>query len=167
MLTPPLHKVCLSLGSNLGDRLANLRAANKALAPYVTLTNVSPIYETAPAYVTDQPYFLNAAVTGHTSLDPHALLYTVKSIERDIGRQPTYRYGPRVIDIDILFYDSLHLATPELNVPHALIAERPFVLRPLADIAAEWKHPVSGLSVRTMLDALPDQDGLRVLGEEL
>ncbi len=161
------HKVCLSLGSNMGDRLANLRAANKALARYMTLTGVSPVYETSAAYVTDQPDFLNAAVSGHTALEPQALLFTIKQIERDIGRTPTFRYGPRIIDIDILFYDDLHMSSAELNVPHALLHERSFVLKPLADIAADWRHPVNGKTVKSMLEALPDHNDLRAINETL
>lgn len=151
----------------MGDRLANLRSANKALARYMTLTGVSPIYETAAAYVTDQPDFLNAAVTGHTALEPQALLFTVKEIEREIGRTPTFRYGPRVIDIDILFYDDLHMTSAELHVPHALLHERSFVLKPLADIAGDWTHPVNGKTVKSMLEILPDHASFRALNEPL
>jgi 2-amino-4-hydroxy-6-hydroxymethyldihydropteridine diphosphokinase len=145
------HKVALALGSNLGDRMGALRAAIEGLAPYVNITAISPVYETAPAYVTDQPAFLNAALVGETRLEPLVLLRAVKDLENDLGRQPTFHYGPRAIDIDIIFYGDETLALPELNIPHGRLAEREFVLRPLNDIAPDWKHPATGLSVAQML----------------
>ncbi len=155
---PPRHKICLALGSNVGDRLAHLRAALAALRPYVTVTAASPVYETLPAYVSGQPVFLNAVVAGETALDPMALLYTVRDIERDIGRQPTFHYGPRTIDIDILFFDDLIQHDTELTLPHPRLGEREFVLRPLADILPDWTHPVTGLSAHAMLAALPTHE---------
>lgn len=152
------HEVCLALGSNLGDRLAILRATCEALSPYVTITATSHVYETTPAYVTDQPIFLNATVRGTTTLDPMGLLYTVKDLEIELGRRPTFRYGPRVIDIDIIFFDQLALHSTELSIPHSLMHERVFVLKPLADIAADWRHPVLNKTVQELFDALPDRD---------
>jgi len=152
------HDICLALGSNLGDKLEILRATCRALAPYVTITATSPVYETQPAYVTNQPLFYNAVIRGTTTLDPMGLLYTVKDIEIELGRLPTFRYGPRVIDIDIIFYDSLALHTTELTIPHALMAERIFVLKPLADIAPSLRHPVLNKTVQELLDALPQGD---------
>jgi len=150
--------VALGLGANVGDRLAMLRAAVSGLAPYINVTAVSPVYETAPAYVTDQPPFLNAAVTGVTPLAPLAFLWSIKQLEAELGRTPTFRYGPRAIDIDILFFGGQAMATPELTVPHPRMHEREFVLRPLADIAADWKHPTAGLRVREMLERVPGEN---------
>lgn len=161
------HEVCLALGSNLGDRLTVMRAASKALAPYVTLTAWSGIYETHPVYVTDQPLFLNAVVRGTTTLDPMGLLYTVKDLELELGRRPTFHYGPRVIDIDIIFYDQLALHSTELSIPHTLMAERLFVLKPLADVAPEWVHPVLNKNVVELLNALPPGDTAIRLDEGL
>lgn len=161
------HEICLSLGSNLGDSLAMLRQACAALAPYVTITAKSGIYRTKPAYVTDQPLFLNAAVRGTTTLDPMGLLYTVKDIEIEMGRLPTFHYGPRLIDIDIIFYDALALHTTELAIPHALMAERLFVLKPLSDIAPDWPHPVLNKTVAELLAALPHGDEATLLDESL
>lgn len=127
--------VYLALGSNLGDRCANLRAAVAQLAACVAVEQVSSLYETAPAYVLDQPPFLNAALCGRTTLAPHALLRFLKQIERELGRTVGVRFGPRVIDIDILLYGSRVLASDALTIPHPRMAERPFVLVPLAEIA--------------------------------
>ena len=120
------------------------------------IEKISPVYETSAAYVVDQPPFLNAVLTGTTKLPALALLWNIKRVETELGRTPTFRYGPRVIDIDIIFYGSKIIATPELTVPHPLLAEREFVLRPLADIAPDWKHPQTGLTVAEMLRAVPD-----------
>jgi len=166
-MTDTPHKIALALGANIGDRLTALRAAREALARYMTITALSPIYETPPAYVTDQPVFLNAAIAGTTLLDPPTLLLTIKKIERAIGRTPTFPNGPRVIDIDILFYDDLQMRAPELTIPHPSMAERSFVLRPLADIVGEWLHPSLNISVNTMLSALPDNDGAQRISEAL
>jgi len=149
------HRVCIGLGSNLGDRLASIRAARESLQAYIQIESVSPVYETAPTYVTDQPAFLNAALVGTTALDPIPLLYTLKNIERELGRMPTYQYGPRLIDLDVLFYDDLKMITGELTIPHPRIEERSFVLRPLVKIVPEWVHPVLGKTVRELLSALP------------
>jgi 2-amino-4-hydroxy-6-hydroxymethyldihydropteridine diphosphokinase len=156
------EKVALALGSNLGDRLDALRKAMAALAPYMKVTATSAVYETAPAYVIEQPSFLNAAVMGETRLEPHALLGALKQLEKQLGRKTRFRNGPREIDIDILFQDARVLATPELTLPHPLLAERDFVLRPLADIAPEWKHPKNGLTVREMLARLPQTTATNV-----
>ena len=126
-----------------------------------TITALSPIYETPPAYVTAQPSFLNAAITGMTSLSPLALLWSLKYLEGQLGRQPTFRYGPRVIDLDLLLYGDQILKDSELSVPHPRIAEREFVLRPLADIAPGWKHPVTGVTVAEMLTCLAENTAVR------
>lgn len=148
--------IALALGSNLGDRLGALRKAVELLRSIVDITTVSPVYETAPAYVTDQPVFLNAAVAGTTKLEPLALLWSVKDLEHEIGRTPTFRYGPRVIDIDIVFYGDLILKSPELTLPHAHLEERTFVLEPLKDVVPDWKHPVLGKTPAEILATLPE-----------
>lgn len=151
--------VFLALGSNLGDRLANLGAAIAQLAPAVTVTARSAVYETAPMYVTDQPAFLNMALRGETALPPDALLAHLKSIETGLGRRGGgVRFGPREVDLDILLYGDAVLATAVLEVPHPRMAERAFVLRPLADVAAEVRHPVLGRSIAELLAAAPGAD---------
>ena len=135
------HIIYLSLGSNLGDRLVNLRTAITLLPPNIKPLAQSSIYETEPWGFTDQPSFLNLVIKANTVLDPHSLLAYVKGIEVSMGRQKTVRFGPRLIDLDILFYDDLMLDTPELTIPHPRLTDRAFVLIPLAEIAPNLLHP--------------------------
>jgi len=147
------HVIYLALGTNLGDRPANLRAAIAALAPQARVQAESRIYETPPWGFLDQPAFLNMALCAETDLPPAELLAFLKQLESDLGRVPTFRNGPRLIDIDILFYDDLILNTPPLVIPHPRLHERDFVLVPLADIAPDLIHPVLNQSIRALLDA--------------
>ncbi|HEY1016229.1 MAG TPA: 2-amino-4-hydroxy-6-hydroxymethyldihydropteridine diphosphokinase, partial [Herpetosiphonaceae bacterium] len=127
--------IYLALGSNQGDRLALLGEALALLPPAVAVGACSPVYETAAAYVEDQPPFYNCVVAAATELAPGALLAALKSIEHELGRRAGQRYGPRPIDLDILLYGDLILETPELTIPHPRMAERAFVLVPLLEIA--------------------------------
>jgi 2-amino-4-hydroxy-6-hydroxymethyldihydropteridine diphosphokinase len=145
------HIVYLALGSNLGDRRANLREAVARLGARVAIERISSLYETEPAYVLDQPRFLNAALRGRTTLAPAELLAFLKQIERELGREAGLRFGPRVIDLDILLYDDLALESDALTIPHPRMAERPFVLAPLAEIAPAllppgWDAPIEQLA---------------------
>ena len=162
---PSFETVYLALGTNLGDRPANLEAALAALPPAVRVVERSSIYETAPWGITDQPAFLNMAVKGETKLAPRALLARLKHLERDLGRQPSVRYGPRLIDIDILFYDDLMLDSPGLTIPHARLHERAFVLAPLAEIAPDFIHPVLQMSIHDLLEQV-DQEGVKLYGKD-
>jgi 2-amino-4-hydroxy-6-hydroxymethyldihydropteridine diphosphokinase len=148
------HIVYLALGANLGDRPANLCAAIAALPPSVVVRQSSPVYETPPWGLTDQPAFLNMVVKAETRLEPAALLAYLKRIEQELGRAPTVRWGPRLIDMDILFYGDLILNTPGLAIPHPRLHERAFVLVPLSDIAPDLRHPVSGKTVSELLAAV-------------
>jgi dihydropteroate synthase/2-amino-4-hydroxy-6-hydroxymethyldihydropteridine diphosphokinase len=144
----------LALGSNLGDRAANLHAALAQVASFASVQATSFLYETPPAYLVDQPDFLNAVCRVQTSLPPHDLLAALKATETAVGRQPTVRYGPRTLDLDILFYDDLHLERPDLTIPHPRLAERGFVLQPLCDLDPALRHPVFGQTVGALWQAL-------------
>lgn len=146
-----MHLVYLALGSNLGNRSENLHTANESLEPEVRVINCSPVYETPPWGYSDQPKFLNQVIEAETDLTPEELLEFVKKIELKIGRKETFRYGPRSIDMDIIFFDHLVIDSPPLVIPHARLAERGFVLMPLADLAPDFLHPVLGETVLSLL----------------
>ena len=145
------HTVYLALGSNLGDRLANLKQAIDSLTPQMEVKARSFVYETPPWGYEDQPKFLNQVVKAKTYLDPEPLLKHLKRLEVALGRQASFPNGPRLIDIDILFYDELILNTPSLVIPHPRLQERGFVLLPLMDISPDLVHPLSRKRVREMV----------------
>ena len=146
----------LSLGSNTGSREANLRAAlDRLTAPDLRVLRVSPVYETEPVDYTDQPWFLNISAEAESELDPFALLIRAQQIETALGRLRTVPKGPRTIDIDILLYADTVLRTPTLEIPHPSMPARRFVLAPLADLVPRLRHPVTGRTIREMLDSAP------------
>ncbi len=148
------HTVYLSLGTNQGDRLANVRGAISRFHPKLTLVGLSPLYETEPWGYEDQPDFLNMVSKVTTNLPAADLIDFLKGIEADMGRRATFRYGPRIIDLDILFYDDLVLEGERVTIPHPRMEGRAFVLAPLADLAPDLIHPGTGRSVGAMLEGL-------------
>lgn len=157
-------RVYLSLGSNLGDRLRNLNAALDLLeGGGCRLLKVSSVYETAPLYFLNQPAFFNMAAACETQLSPEALLALIGRVEAALRRRRLLRNGPRTIDIDILFYDGRVIDLPGLAVPHPRLAEREFVLAPLAEIAPRLRHPVTRRTAAGLLAALPERGGARRL----
>jgi 2-amino-4-hydroxy-6-hydroxymethyldihydropteridine diphosphokinase len=127
------------------------------------VVSVSSIYETEPVGVTDQPLFLNLALAAETDIGPHELLSLVKQIENEVGRTPTFRWGPRVVDIDILLYGDQVVEDQNLEIPHREMARRAFVLVPLAEIAGGQRHPTLGQSMRDLRDAAPGTETVRRL----
>jgi 2-amino-4-hydroxy-6-hydroxymethyldihydropteridine diphosphokinase len=160
MTINPPATIYLALGSNLGDRAANLQTAIAALPRAVTVLAQSPVYETPPWGLTDQPLFLNMALKGETSLGPVELLKQLKMLETRLGRLPAVRWGPRLIDMDILFYADLVLDIQGLVIPHPRLHQRAFVLVPLADLAPDFVHPVFCKPVRELL-AEVDSTGVK------
>ena len=143
--------VYIALGSNLGDRAINLSLARKLTAEFIADMQCSSIYETPPWGVLDQPQFLNQVINGYTSLTPLRLLEGLKAIERDMGREETVRFGPRLIDLDILLYGERVINYRRLQVPHPRMLERAFVLVPLAELSPGLAIPGSGVLVEDAL----------------
>ncbi len=158
-----MKTVYIALGSNLGDRVENLLLARERIAsPHVRLTRASSIYETAPRDIVDQPWFLNQVVAAETTLFPRQLLARLLRIEHEMGRQRTVVKGPRVIDLDILLFGDAVIHAAGLEVPHPRMAERRFVLEPLAELAPALRPPRSSQTVQEMLTKVMDQPVRRV-----
>lgn len=153
------HTVYLSLGTNLGDRAANLKQAVTSLPPQMRVRKKSNVYETPPWGYTAQDAFLNQVVEVTTYLEPEPLLKHLKRLEVALGRKATFRYGPRLIDLDILFYDDLVYESPSLTIPHPYLHERGFVLLPMMDIAPDHVHPITRKSIRELI-ALCNTNGI-------
>jgi len=173
VLTEPVsrnlvEKAYIGLGSNLGNRLGNL---NKALESVerdesTAVTDVSKIYESEPKYLTEQPKFLNAAIGVNTSLSPLQLLNLLLNIETGMGRIRNKKNGPRLIDLDILFYGREIIESDELDIPHPLLYERLFVLKPLEDIDSKFACPVTGKTVSELVSSTDDKERVEIFEEE-
>jgi len=157
--------VYLSLGSNVGDRSANLAAAIASLRSLGEVTSVSSLYETEPVGFTAQPWFLNCAVKLMTDKTPKQLLADILDLEQKMGRVRAQKNGPRIIDVDILLFGESIVETKGLTVPHPAMHQRRFVLEPLAEIAPELRHPVLNRTIRQLRDALPPGQAVRKLAK--
>lgn len=149
--------VIIALGTNLGERVKNLSNARLHLAPYLRIDKISPIYETEPWGYANQPLFLNQVIIGETDLSPQELLKILKSTEEYMGREKTFKNGPRLIDLDLIFYGDLILETEQLKIPHPGLHERAFVLIPLMDIAPDWEHPILKQPIRKLAEKINQQ----------
>jgi 2-amino-4-hydroxy-6-hydroxymethyldihydropteridine diphosphokinase len=154
-------RVYLSLGSNVGDRAANLNAAIDRLRAFGEVVAVSSFYETEPVEFTSQPWFLNCAVTLDTHESPKQLLAGILDIEQQLGRRRAQKKGPRTIDIDIVLFGNSIVEEQGLTIPHPAMQERRFVLRPLAEIAPDVLHPVFKRTIRELRDALAPGQAVR------
>jgi 2-amino-4-hydroxy-6-hydroxymethyldihydropteridine diphosphokinase len=153
-----MTNVYLSLGSNIGDRAGNIALAIAALRGRgVRVTQESSLYETEPLEIREQPWFLNCAVAAETELSAERLMRVLLEIEREMGRERMVPKGPRIIDMDILLYGTDIVREPGLEIPHPRMAERKFVLVPLAEIAGEANHPVAMMTIAEMLEATADR----------
>ncbi|HOZ38051.1 MAG TPA: 2-amino-4-hydroxy-6-hydroxymethyldihydropteridine diphosphokinase [Anaerolineaceae bacterium] len=152
--------VFLGIGTNLGDRERNLQEALAVLSQKMVILKESSIYQTAPWGYLDQPVFLNQVIKAQTDLSSLNLLGFLTETEKLLGRQANFRYGPRLIDLDILFYGNRIIQTPRLQVPHPRLTQRAFVLIPLAEIAPGFVHPQNKQTITQLLAALPDLGGV-------
>lgn len=160
------HQAYIGMGSNLGHRADNCRKAMAALAACkgCVLEAESPLYETEPVDFENQSWFINGVARVRTCLEPEALLQQLQAIERAMGRRPEGRkFGPRILDLDILFFNDWIVNTAEVRFPHPRLHQRRFVLKPLCDIAPELVHPVLGETIRSLLSSLEDGEKRVVL----
>jgi 2-amino-4-hydroxy-6-hydroxymethyldihydropteridine diphosphokinase len=155
--------VYLSLGSNVGDREAQLRAAQARLSAVGRVVVASSFYETEPVEFTEQPWFLNFVLALETSKTPQQLMTAILRIEEEMGRRRTQKKGPRSIDIDILLFDDIIMDSTNLTIPHPALQQRRFVLEPMAEIAPEVVHPSLKKTIRELRDTLPPGQVVRKL----
>jgi 2-amino-4-hydroxy-6-hydroxymethyldihydropteridine diphosphokinase len=164
-LPPGPVTIYLGLGSNLGDREANLVKALQLLSERLPVEQISSLYETEPVGYEPQPHFLNAVCCAKTEIGPFQLLSLIKGVEAALGRVPSFPNAPRPIDVDILFYGDLIIETPQLTIPHPRLEERAFVLIPLFELDAALVHPLSGERIGDLAARVQGREGVRKIGE--
>ena len=152
-----MPKVVISLGSNKGDRYSFLMNAMQKLEDLGTISSISPLYRTRAYGYTEQPDFYNAVIILRTTMSPESLLKELKRIENEVGRTKTFRWGPREIDLDIILYDQLHYNHPDLSIPHPDFRNRIFVLKPLMDIAPDYRDPGEKVTIGDLLNKCLDE----------
>ena len=162
MSIPDLNTVFLSLGTNIGDRRSNLRTARFSINAQVQIESCSHIYETPPWGYIHQTPFYNQVIKGTTQLSPVDLMKFLKQVESDLGRIPTFQNGPRIIDIDILFYNDEIIELPQLIVPHKRLQERMFTLNPLNEIAPDYIHPKLNMKISELLQSCSDSSKVSI-----
>jgi 2-amino-4-hydroxy-6-hydroxymethyldihydropteridine diphosphokinase len=164
-----LAKAYLSLGSNLGDRLSNLKIAVLKMeeSDSITLLESSPVYETEPVGKEDQPWFLNSVALVETSIEPLSLLDDLLGIEKAMGRQREVKWGPRNVDLDILLYDDLIIDSDRLTLPHPQIHKRRFILLPLVRMNPDLMHPLLKKTVKELLRECPDSSRVKLFAKKI
>lgn len=153
-----MQRIFLALGSNVGRRRKHIEQTVALLKESVDDVTVAPLYESRAVGYTEQNNFLNTVLKGHTMLTPEELLKFVKSTEKKVGRVARFHWGPREIDIDILFYDDLILNTEKLKIPHPFLHERDFVLKPFCDVESNFIHPILKRTVKELLMSIPKRN---------
>ncbi len=152
-----MPEAVIAIGSNLGNRLEYLQMAVQRMQKFSKIIDIAPLYETTPYGFREQPDFLNSVIIIETDVFPHELLHRLKEIEIQLGRKNRERWGPREIDLDIIFYNNQVIHDDELTIPHPDFKNRIFVLKPLADIRPEWRSPIKGKPVRALLNKCQDE----------
>lgn len=160
-----MNKAFIGIGSNLGDRIENCNDALEYICEFCEVTHTSSLYESEPAGYTNQPTFINAVVKIKTELSPENLLNSLKLIEKKMGRERTFRWGPRIIDLDILFYENLVLETSRLVIPHEEMQKRRFVLEPMLEIESDLVHPKLNVPLKELVSNLKTNDKITKIGE--
>ncbi len=155
--------ICIQLGSNIGDRAQHLKDATSALSSHFSLIESSPVYETEAWGLKDQQAFYNQLLIFESTESPYAIHQRCISIEEQMGRQRDLRWGPRIIDLDIIFYSNKIIFSPKLQIPHLRMQDRRFVLKPLVDIAKSWIHPVLGKSAEQLLQDCNDNSEVKLI----
>ena len=158
-----MHNVVIALGSNMGERKQNIAQAIERIAEKVSVTAQAPLFETEPVGFEDQGWFVNSALVGETVLLAGELLVFLQSIEKNLGKKVIRKDGPRIIDLDIIFFDDMVINKKNLEVPHPRMHERLFVLEPLVAICPEWRHPTLNKTVQELKDELDTEKEVRSL----